>query len=98
MILYSGISSTTAGTSSVATTRALTRPAHRGRSTDRTKPPVVATIICTAHDPTATRTVFRKERPMWSDGQAWLILRRVAPLGNQASGDARMSRVGVNAN
>ena len=34
--------------------------AYRGRSTESAKPPVVATMICTTHEPSASTTVFQK--------------------------------------
>ena len=56
----SGTSSTTGGTNSVATTRAVTNRAYDGLRIPSTYPPVTATTTCTSHEPIATLTVFQK--------------------------------------
>ena len=52
--------------------------AYRGRSTESAKPPVVATMICTSHDPNAITIVFQKYRPTFDVRPR---LAQVAPRG-----------------
>jgi hypothetical protein len=58
--MYSGTSSTTAGTKSVVRSSALITFAYDGRRTESAYPPVVATTICVSHEPNASTIVFQK--------------------------------------
>ena len=59
-VRYSGTSSTIGGTNRVAMTRPLSTREKRGRRTASAKPAVVATTICTAHDPNAMTSVLSR--------------------------------------
>src|SRR3954467_4774261 len=93
--MYSGTSSTTAGTKSVASRRPLISFAYFGRSTERANPPVVATTICTAHEPAARKTVFQKQRATSTFIQASRRLCQAVPCGKSDIGWLIVSLVGV---
>ena len=69
--------------------------AYRGRSTESTKPPVVATTIWQAHEPAAMMIVLRKYRSSWTSTQAVLRFDQSVPLGHNAIGCRSVSWVGV---
>src|SRR3954469_10501259 len=93
----SGTSSTIGGRKRDASRGALRTGAYFGRSTDSTKPAVVATSSCTNHEPAARITVLRKYWSMWISVQARTTLSRLPPLGKKARGVEMVSCVGVNA-
>ena len=72
-------------------------PAYHGRSTANTNPPVVATTICTAQEPNASTSVFRKYRPTSTSVQALLRLFHAVPCGKSEIGLLSVSAVGVTA-